>query len=95
MTEQKRDLNELKVHLWAQFDKAIQRQRNYKDHDQDYSRDYHPSNFAIQGRQSIALLAQAIIALETEQRRQAEVQEQSSRRIPKTSGSSLKTVPEL
>ena len=93
MTQQKRDLNELKVHLWAQFDQAIQRQRHYADN--DYSRDYNPFNFAIQGRQSIGLLAQAIIALETEQRTQTEAQEQSPRRIPKTSGSSLKTVPEL
>jgi len=61
-----RNLARLKDVLWGQFEAAVEQQDSYED--SSSSGEYTPSNFAIHGRQSIAALAQAIVAVEAEER---------------------------
>jgi hypothetical protein len=65
-----RDLDRLKEVLWAQFEKAVERQQRYEDSSNSGSST--PSNFAIAGRQSIGTLAQAIVDVEREMRERDE-----------------------
>jgi hypothetical protein len=68
-----RDLNRLKDVLWDQFEKAVARQPDYEDR---YNADSGtPTNFATAGRQAIGTLAQAIVDVEREQRKQSEREE--------------------
>lgn len=64
------DLDTLKKALWQQFEIAVQKQGNYEDRNSTGSST--PTNIAIAGRASIGALAQAIVAVESEQRIQAE-----------------------
>lgn len=61
-----RDLERLKEVLWEQFERAVDRQRNYED--SSNSGTSTPSNFAIAGRTSIGTIAQAIVDVEREMR---------------------------
>lgn len=68
----KRDLDTLKEALWAQFEIAAVRQANYADRSD--ANQYNPANLSIKGRAAMAQLAQAIVAVEAEQRTRSEAQ---------------------
>ena len=65
-----RDLDRLKEVLWEQFEKAVERQPKYED--SSCSGSSTPTNFAVAGRQSIGVLAQAIVDVEREMREKEE-----------------------
>lgn len=65
-----RDLYRLKEVLWDQFEKAVERQPKYEDCSSSGTST--PSNFAVAGRQSIGVLAQAIVDVEREMREKEE-----------------------
>ena len=69
-----RDLETLKTALWEQFEAAAAKQSIYDDSRSAQS--YTPSNFAIAGRAAMGALAQAIVAIEAEQRVQADATDQ-------------------
>lgn len=68
-----RDLKTLKEVLWTQFETAVNRQREYADpyKTNTYGDGY---NIAVAGRTAIGTLAQAIVAVEAEQRACEEAQ---------------------
>ena len=65
-----RDLATLEKALWEQFEKATARQPKYEDNDSAYSSSSYPTNNAIEGRKSIALIADSLINLQREKREQ-------------------------
>ncbi len=67
-----RDLEQLKNVLWEQFDEAVKKHPEYDD--STYSGSSYPFNPTIENRSAIANIAQAIVAIEREQR---EAQEQT------------------
>lgn len=69
-----RDLETLKTALWEQFEAAARKQSNYED--SSNAGNHRPSNFAIAGRAAMGALAQAIVAIEAEQRVQADAADQ-------------------
>lgn len=76
-----RDLNRLKEELWTQFETAVKKQKDYED--RTYSSSSTPSNFGIDGRNSIANLAGAIVNVERELReREEKAQEAEKLSLP-------------
>lgn len=70
-----RDLNELKHVLWDAFEEAHDRHNEYKDANGHYLADH---DFKIQNRIALGTIAQAIVAVEAEERQQNEA---SGRRL--------------
>lgn len=67
-----RDLEQLKKVLWEQFEEAVKKHSEYPD--STWVNSSHPFNPKIENRSAIANIAQALVAIEREQR---EAQEQS------------------
>jgi len=73
-----RDLDKLKEKLWEQFEKAVEKQKTYSDYDTSSSS--YPHNHAIDNRNAIVNIANAIIGAEREQREQAREKREENER---------------
>ena len=77
-----RTLEDLKAILWRNFEAAAEAQSQYKNplHSNETRDNYaSPANYAIQNREAMAHLAEAIIAVEREQREAAREKELAQR----------------
>jgi hypothetical protein len=60
------NLDEVKAELYKIFNEAVEKHGNYSD--RDYASNNYPLNLKIENRKVISDLAQAIVAVEKEQR---------------------------